>query len=403
MHLSTITTIDRAAFDKFQSLKMKEFIKTGHPVAGRTATIYALLKLAWAMLAVSPLGKVFNEYETAFIAALDALAASQGSATKDETESQRFMNGLRQLIASNPALFLCEGRPQNDSTFPVIGRWMSEGLWLMPEKTLAEMAKFKVFTQIPTAESMTAALDRDELLMHQASGTRIHTQWLASIGGTKLRGWYIIMDTPDMVAKKDAADKQAAEDAKNGNPGEAQQETPQEPENGKEKGSGYSGVTANREQAPPSNPVTPVTPKNGPIGEGKSFVPDEKIEIKSSLRDDQTGVTGVTPIDKDATVAVVAVTQELPSSNPNSLKSDGMEHIEQLPTLTDAAITMFKRIYARAVEMGSPTTPGQMAILMRANDHDIGIEACRELIELEIEFADITARADITRREAEAA
>ena len=42
----------------------------------------------------------------------------------------------------------------------------------MPEKTLAEMAKFKVFTQIPTAESMTAALDRDKLLRHQISGKK---------------------------------------------------------------------------------------------------------------------------------------------------------------------------------------------------------------------------------------
>jgi hypothetical protein len=332
MHLSTITTIDRAAFDKFQSLKMKEFIKTGHTVAGRTATIYALLKLAWAMLEVSPLGEVFNEYETAFIAALDALAASQGLATKDETESQRFMNGLRQLIASNPALFLCEGRPQNDSTFPVIGRWMSEGLWLMPEKTLAEMAKFKVFTQIPTAESMTAALDRDELLIHQVSGTKTHKQWLASIGGTKLRGWYIIMDTPDMVAKKDAADRKAAEEAMGGNQGKAQHATPKKPETPKKEGSGNSGVTAKRQHATQSNQITTVTTENGPIGEEKDFVSEEKDKhIKASLGDTPISGNLVTPIDKDATVAVIAVTKVLPPSNQNSLKSDVVEPIERLP------------------------------------------------------------------------
>lgn len=39
---------------------------------------------------------------------------------------------------------------------------------------------------------------------------------------------------------------------------------------------------------------------------------------------------------------------------------------------------------------------------MRANDHDIGIEACRTLIEAEIELVDIKVRADSTRREAEA-
>lgn len=69
-----------------------------------------------------------------------------------------------------------------------------------------------------------------------------------------------------------------------------------------------------------------------------------------------------------------------------------------LGEVSDAAITMFKRIYARAVEMGSPTTPGQMAILMRANDHDIGIEACRTLIKAEIanEKQDIIDSGDVS-------
>ena len=331
MHLSTITTIDRAVFDQYQSMKMKEFIRTGHTVAGRTATIYALLKLAWAMLEVSPLGEVFTEFEGAFIKALDALAASQGSATKEETESQRFMNGLRQLIASNPALFLEKGRPRNDSTFPVIGKWMAEGIWLMPEKTLAEMARFKVFTQIPTAESMTAALDRDKLLRHQISGKESRKTYLASFGGTKLKGWYIIMDTPDMVAKKDAADKQAAEEAMAGYRKKEQQETPQEPENGKKDASGYGPVTANQEQAAQSYRITGVTAKNSPIGEKTVLSGEEDKEIKSPLRDDKKPVTPVTPINKDATVAVVAVTEGLPKSYRNSIKTEVTEPIEQLP------------------------------------------------------------------------
>jgi hypothetical protein len=271
MHLSPITTIDRAAFDQYQSIKMKEFINAGHTVAGRTATIYALLKLVWAMLEVSPLGEVFNEYETAFIAALDALAASQGSTTKEETESQRFMNGLRQLIASNPALFLETGRPKNDSTFPVIGKWMSDGLWVMPEKTLAELAKFKVFNQIPTAESMTAALDRDKLLVHQIDGKESRKHWKVSIGGTKLRGWYIIMDTPEMTAKKDAADRKAAEDAMGGSREKKQQETWPKPENDKKDASGNTPGTANQDRAM-HGPLVPLVPgQNGPIGEKKKF------------------------------------------------------------------------------------------------------------------------------------
>ena len=331
MHLSTIATIDRAAFDRYQSKKMKEFIKDGHTVAGRTATIYALLKLVWAMLEVSPLGEVFIEFEGAFIKALDALAMSQGSATKEETESQRFMNGLRQLIASNPALFLEKGRPRNDNTFPVIGKWMPDGMWLMPEKTLAEMAKFKVFNQIPTAESMTAALDRDGLLVHQVSGKVTHKQWLASIGGTKLRGWYVIMDTPEMTAKKDAADRKAAEDAMRGNQEKKQHETPSEPENGKTEASGTAMVTAKQQHATPSYQITRVTSQNGPIGEKKSFVSEEGRHIKSSLKDTQITGNLVTPIDKDATVAVVAVTNELPVSNQDSLKSDTLDTTKRLP------------------------------------------------------------------------
>lgn len=330
-YISTIGSVDRQAFDKYQSMKMKEFITAGHTVAGRTATIYALLKLAWAMLEVSPLGEVFNEYEGVFIKALDELAVSQGAATKEETESQRFMNGLRQLIASNPALFLEKGRPQNDSTFPVIGKWMPDGMWLMPEKTLAEMAKFKVFIQIPTADSMTAALDRDGLLVHQVSGKVTHKQWLASIGGTKLRGWYVIMDTPEMTAKKDAADRKAAEDAIRGNQENKQQETPSEPENGKTEASGTAMVTAKQPHATPSYQITRVTSQNGPIGEKKSFVSEEDKHIKSFLGDTQNTGNLVTPIDKDTTVAVITVTNELPVSNQDSLKSNGCEPIKQLP------------------------------------------------------------------------
>jgi len=331
MHLSTITTIDRAAFDQYQSIKMKEFIKAGHTVAGRTATIYALLKLVWAMLEVSPLGEVFTEFEGAFVKALDALAVSQGSATKEETESQRFMNGLRQLIASNPALFLDRGRPQNDSTFPVIGKWMPEGLWLMPEKTLAELAKFKVFVQIPTAESMTAALDRDKLLRHQLSGQESRKTYKASFGGTKLRGWYIIMDTPDTIAEKDAADRKAAEEAMNGSRGKAQQETPEEPKGGEEHASWEPTGTANQDHAAPSSRIPGVTDQMGSIEERKKFCPGEEKKSKSSLGDDKIAGTKGTPINKDVNVAVIAVPEEFPNGSLNSLKTDAIEQVKQFP------------------------------------------------------------------------
>ena len=358
MHLSTITTIDRAAFDKYQSAKMKEFIKDGHTVAGRTATIYALLKLVWAMLEVSLLGEVFTEFEGAFIKALDALAASQGSATKEETESQRFMNGLRQLIASNPALFLEKGRPQNDSTFPVIGKWMPEGLWVMPEKTLAEMAKFKVFTQIPTAESMTAALDRDKLLVHQIDGQKSRKQWKASIGGTKLNGWYITIDTPETVAKKDAADRKAAEDAMKVPTGKKQQETPLEPENDKKDASGNRRGTAKQQQAAQGSHSSHGSPQNGPIGEKKSSVSEEDKEILPPIEYAKKVGTVGTPIDKDATVAVIKVPLTVPTGSPNSLKSDVREPIKRLPPKADLA-----QVKEEHTKKPAPTDPEKVRIL----------------------------------------
>ena len=156
---------------------------------------------------------------------------------------------------------------------------------------------------------------------------------------------------------------------------------------------------------PPSYPKYPNTTK-----EGENSAPPERVEGKAgndNILDGDTrfGKTGKSGMGNEA-----LDTGKAPFPGGKPVGNDGKTGIGPHPRkneptpgeVSDAAIAMFKRIYARAVEMGSPTTPGQMAILIRANDHDIGIEACRELIELEIEHADITARADTTRREAEA-
>ena len=346
--ISTITNIDRAAFDKYQSIKLKEFNAAGHTVAGRTATIYALLKLAWAMLEVSPLGEVFTEYEGAFIKELDALAVSQGSATKAETESQRFMNGLRQLIISNPAIFLEEGRPQNDSTIPVIGKWMSDGLWLMPDHALAALARIKIFTQIPTVESMTSALDRDELLIHQVSGKESRKQWKASIGGAKVRGWYIMMDTPDKVMKSRAVDqkaaREAAEKAKNGSRQDDPSSRPREPQN--------------QQQEVPGSRIPGVPAPDGPIGGKKSFVSEEDKDTKAPLRDDKIKGTPGTALDIDATVAVITVPEEFPNGSRNSLKSDGSEPIKRFPQEAHQA-----PVKEEHIKKLTPTDPEKVRIL----------------------------------------
>jgi hypothetical protein len=90
-------------------------------------------------------------------------------------------------------------------------------------------------------------------------------------------------------------------------------------------------VTAKQQHATPSYQITRVTSQNGPIGEKKSFVSEEDKHIKSSLGDTQNTGNLVTPIDKDTTVAVITVTNELPVSNQDSLKSDVCEPIKQLP------------------------------------------------------------------------
>jgi hypothetical protein len=191
MHLATIKEIDRTAFDKFRSMKRDEFIKSGHTVAGRTATIYSLLKLVWAMLEVSPLGEVFQENEKRFMTSLDELAKNQGENTDDETESARFIAGVKELMVGRPDLFQ-EASGMNIGN-KVIGKIMPNGVWLLPIETLSELGKIKTFTQIPTVKSMTEALDQASMLVHQGDARK----YQARINGTKTKGWYVKLDVPE--------------------------------------------------------------------------------------------------------------------------------------------------------------------------------------------------------------
>jgi hypothetical protein len=196
MYLATVEDISREEFNKYQAMKLEEFITAGHTVAGRTATIYTMLRTAWELLESSPLGDVFIETEEDFMAALDELAEYQGTATKEETEVARFMAGINELMVGNPGLFLDElGRKQSLSSVTAIGKMMPEGVWLMPIETLNELSRIKTFTQIPNAESMTVALDREGLLIHSSDGRK---KYQISMNGAKVRGWYVKIDrTPE--------------------------------------------------------------------------------------------------------------------------------------------------------------------------------------------------------------
>jgi hypothetical protein len=190
MYLATVGHISREEFNKFQAIKLEEFVQAGHNVAGRTATIYTMLRTVWKLLETSPFGDVLTEREADFMAALDDLAAYQGAATRDETEVARFMAGINELMAGNPGLFL-NGNETKHFVRTVIGKIMPEGVWLMPIETLNELSKIKTFTQMPNEDSMTTALDREGLLIHSSDGRK---KYQISMNGAKVRGWYVKLD-----------------------------------------------------------------------------------------------------------------------------------------------------------------------------------------------------------------
>jgi hypothetical protein len=128
-----------------------------------------------------------------FVKALDEAAKNQGESTSDETEAAKFMAGLNELIIGNPGLFLSK---ENIKLVVgnVIGKWMPEGICVLPSQTLNVLDRIKIFTQIPTVESMTMALDRENLLIHDNEG---RNKYQIKINGGKTRGWYIrLNDAP---------------------------------------------------------------------------------------------------------------------------------------------------------------------------------------------------------------
>jgi len=192
-HLSMVKGVDRATFTEYRAMKRDEFIKAGHIVAERTATIYSLLKLVWSMLEVSPLGEVFRENEEQFIESLDDLARTQGQNTDEETEASRFIAGVKELMIGRPDLF-------QDQTLMNVGpkiigkimpenkeKGLPEGVWLLPIETLSELGKIKAFTQIPTVKSMSEALDQARLLVRQGDERKYKLRMNDMI----MKGWYV--------------------------------------------------------------------------------------------------------------------------------------------------------------------------------------------------------------------
>jgi hypothetical protein len=195
--LSTINQMD--GFKETRSKKNAEFSSKQYKNPGRLATNYSLIKATWKLLCESPFGEIFGEYSERFEQALDEAFEEQGNMVTEETEVARFLSGLNELIASDPRLIQCKdpdktkkGRVSNE---PIgrprrtIGKWYPEGLFLLPAKTLAELEKSRIFTQKPSVDSLTKALNEKGALIRSPDGKRLKVE--RRINGVKVRGWLL--------------------------------------------------------------------------------------------------------------------------------------------------------------------------------------------------------------------
>jgi len=176
---------------------MEEFLGLKYVNPGRLSTIYTLLMGVWDLLEASPIGDVFKARES-FEAVLNEATTIQGQAVSEETEISRFLSGLEELLAGKPGLI-----QSMDGTRPiagtVIGKWMTDGIFLLPNETLNELTKMRAFNQQPTIESITNALNEKGLLMIGDDG---HLKYKGRLNGTRPRGWYIKSEAVPAIAEK---------------------------------------------------------------------------------------------------------------------------------------------------------------------------------------------------------
>jgi DNA repair photolyase len=184
-------------FETFRSTKMEEFLGLKYTNPGRLAAIYTLLVATWDLLESSPIGDVFTEARESFKAALLEATATQGAAVGEETEIARFLAALEELIASNPGLIQSENGKKTIMG-AIIGKWMPEGLFLLPTETLNELMKIKAFNQQPTIDSITQALSEKDLLI---IGEDRHLKSRQRINGARPRGWYIKPEAVPLIPK----------------------------------------------------------------------------------------------------------------------------------------------------------------------------------------------------------
>jgi hypothetical protein len=199
--------------EESKRIKMGEFAAKHYVNPGRLATNYCLLKATFGLLCKSPFGDVFREYSEQFEDALNQVIEDQGALVSGETEVAKFLSGLKELIASNPRLI--QGKDTHDLSAgndvigrppKSIGKWVQEGIFLLPGETLAELEKARIFTQKPSVESLTTALKAEGVLITSPDGKHLKVE--RRMNGVKVRGWLlsskvVSMSPPDGDTKKD--------------------------------------------------------------------------------------------------------------------------------------------------------------------------------------------------------
>lgn len=174
-------------FEAFRSKKMEEFLGLKYANPGRLATIHTLLVSVWDLLEASPMGGVFTEARESFKTALKEATTAQGQAVSEETEIERFLSGLEELLASNPGLIMGEDG-KKVIVGSIIGKRTDRGLFLLPTQTLNELAKIRTFNQQPTIDSITQALHERGILIR---GERDKLKTRMRIGVDRVYGWHI--------------------------------------------------------------------------------------------------------------------------------------------------------------------------------------------------------------------
>jgi len=196
-----------SGMDGFRELRSKmnaEFSKKQYTNPGRLATNYSLIRETWTLLCRSPFGDVFSEYSEKFEQALTEAFEEQGSMVSEETEVSRFLAGVTEIIASKPESIQSNNDSKNAFNRPVegklpnpayiIGKRCDDGLFLLPDKILAELDRMRVFTQKPTEDSMSKALRARGALIIDPDGKHLKVKRRLNV--CNVRGWLL---TPEAI------------------------------------------------------------------------------------------------------------------------------------------------------------------------------------------------------------